>query len=73
MTAREQLTREVGKNVIRALRFVIDMAVMFLAFSLQYAASGNLIAAIITSAAVVIYGCWCFFDGFAARGERGKP
>lgn len=48
-----------------ALRYLIDVAVLYCAWAIQFAASGNYAAAFITAAAVGVYGCWCFYDGSA--------
>ena len=45
------------------LRLAIDSAAVFLAWSIQYAASRDMYASAITAAAVSAYGCWCFYDG----------
>jgi hypothetical protein len=46
-----------------ALRTAIDVAALYFAWAIQFAASGSLAAAAITAAAVGLYGLWCFYDG----------
>ena len=48
-----------------ALRSVIDIAALCVAWAIQFAASGSHAAAFITAAAVGVYGLWCFYDGSA--------
>ncbi len=47
------------------LRTTIDLAALYCAFAIQFAASGSYAAALITAVAVGLYGCWCYFDGSA--------
>ena len=47
----------------RVLRPVIDIAALYVAWSVQFAASGSHAAAAITASAVGAYGLWCFYDG----------
>lgn len=48
-----------------ALRSLIEVAALYVAFAIQFAASGSTAAAAITAAAVGVYGVWCFYDGSA--------
>ena len=48
-----------------ALRSLIDFAALYVAWAIQFAASGSYAAALITAAAVGAYGVWCFYDGSA--------
>lgn len=47
------------------LRTVIDLAALYCAWAIQFAASGSYVAAFITAGAVGLYGLWCFYDGSA--------
>ena len=47
----------------KALRSVIDIFALYVAWSIQFAASGSYVAAAITAVAVCLYGVWCFYDG----------
>ena len=49
----------------QALRTTIDLAAIYAAFAIQFAASGSFAAAFITGGAVGLYGLWCFYDGSA--------
>ncbi len=53
----------------RLLRFLIDCAAIFVAGSIQFAASGDSAATVITCIGVALYGCWCHYDGFASGRE----
>ena len=46
-----------------ALRSLIDVTVLYVAWGIQFAASGSHAAAAITAVAVGVYGTWCFYDG----------
>ena len=48
-----------------AIRSLIDLAAIYVAGAIQFAASGSHAAAFITAAAVGVYGIWCFYDGSA--------
>ena len=48
-----------------ALRSLIDVVVLYVAWSIQFAASGSYEAAAIPAVAVGVYGAWCFYDGAA--------
>jgi hypothetical protein len=48
------------------LRWAIDTAALYVAFSIQLAASGSVAAAVITAVGVGLYGVWCFYDGTAS-------
>ena len=47
----------------KVLRSLIDFAAIYAAISIQLSASGSWPAAVITGAAVGLYGLWCFYDG----------
>jgi len=49
----------------QALRTTIDLAAIYAAFAIQFAASGSFAAAFITGGAVGLYGAWCYYDGSA--------
>ena len=51
--------------LLRVVRAVIDIAAIYVAWCIQFAASGNLWASAITAAGVALYGLWCFADGYS--------
>ena len=59
------LERRVRRWWRYAIRSLIDFAAIFVAWAIQFAASGSYAAAFITATAVGIYGMWCFYDGSA--------
>jgi nicotinamide riboside transporter PnuC len=44
-------------------RWLVDSVAGYVAWSIQFAASGDIAASIITVLAVWGYGLWCFHDG----------
>lgn len=57
--------------VRRLLRFAIDVSALYCAWAIQFACTGSYAAALLTTAAVALYGCWCFYDGYKVGGGNG--
>lgn len=51
------------------LSVLIDIAALYAAWAIQFAASGSYAAAFVTTAGLGAYGAWVWFDGFT-RGRR---